>query len=194
MVSTDQVCKTVVLHRDLVGFPSAYLPFSSHSPLKTPKPKELARAINHLNRFACLPQVSSVQHSSPSPDYSPLLCPTFMGCKCVSMWPSEVQLTHGQVMMRPWLSNRDCCQMQVVRDLDFGMLDGGTLNWAALLPHAVKQRTLNPISIDFCLILFLEGFGATLQLCFHISLRESLERSYREIFVILKVIFLYIKQ
>lgn len=112
-------------------------PFS----VKAPQAKQLTWVINLLNRFACMPQVSSVQHLDPSPGYPPLDCPTVMGYKDLSMWSSGLQLTLGQVMMRPWLSNHDCCQMQVVQGLRFRILDERTLHWASLYPYAAKQSS-----------------------------------------------------
>lgn len=61
-----------------------------------------------------------MQHVSPSSGHRLVACPTVTGCKYMVILSTEPQLTHRQIVMCPWLSNHDCCQMKVVQ----GFIEG----------------------------------------------------------------------
>lgn len=86
------------------------------------------------------PSVSFALHRAlDDPGFPPLDCPTLVGCKDLSLLASELQLTHGQAMMWPWLIDHDCCLDAGGPGSHFGILDVSTCHWAAVHPCDTKK-------------------------------------------------------
>lgn len=84
------------------------------------KPKhamQVAQALNRRNRVGCISWISSLQHVDQSAGHCLLHCPAAIGFKYEVMLSTELQLTHGQEVMCPRLSNHDCHHMKVVQGL-----------------------------------------------------------------------------